>query len=447
MAINLADETYSDAEITDGIGLGRIDSAARLWVRYWPTALATAREYVEAAEVPGLAAEALVGTIAAIAVGHGPREDARSFVVDAVRELGEGEVPPAGEPVLPDVFVSALMTRAFSELPASDQDVLRRDDWTEHGEEVRPSLGALQRDYLTLHVERAEGIPCIQVHNFLSAAVTDPSKTVLSGEAWVHLSSCAVCTEAFHEVVFSNVALDALVAPTALAAPPVPLAPLVEEPVVGVVAEGDVEPMSGEDTVVLSFPTPEPEPVAAAAAVAPLDADDDEDDEAAAAVVVPGRPRRKRRGVLAGIVAVAATIAVVTVVLGNQGNQGDQDKDLAAADVPQQSQQPSSPTPTAYVEPPVTPTDETTGTPVGRVLDELPTDLATDAATGAATAAATPTRSPKPSKAPEPSRTPKPSAAPSTSSPDPEPTPQQPTPSATPTKKPCNPLAHLLGMC
>src|SRR5689334_9361071 len=120
MAVTLASDAFSDAVITDGIGRGDVASAARLWVRFWPTALEASRTFVEPPEVPGLAAEALIGTIAAIAVGRGPREDVAAFVRSAVQELGEDDEPhtPGDAPALPDVFASALMTRAFSGLPA-----------------------------------------------------------------------------------------------------------------------------------------------------------------------------------------------------------------------------------------------------------------------------------------------------------------------------------------
>ena len=75
MAITLASDALSDAEITDGIGQGDLEAAARLWVRHWPTALTAAREYVGPDEVPGLAAEALIATVSAIAIGRGPREN------------------------------------------------------------------------------------------------------------------------------------------------------------------------------------------------------------------------------------------------------------------------------------------------------------------------------------------------------------------------------------
>ena len=123
MAITLASDAISDAEITDAIGLGDLEAAARLWVRHWPTALEAARQYVDRDEVPGLAAEALISTVSAIAIGRGPREDVRGFVLDAVRELGEDDTPPTPGPDHPPVFVSPMMTHAFSELDTRQASV------------------------------------------------------------------------------------------------------------------------------------------------------------------------------------------------------------------------------------------------------------------------------------------------------------------------------------
>jgi hypothetical protein len=111
MAITLASDALSDAEITDRIGLGDLESAARLWVRHWPTALDAARRYVGPDEVPGLAAEALIGTVSAIAIGRGPREDVHGFVVEAVRELGEDDEPPTTGPEHPAVFTPTAPRR------------------------------------------------------------------------------------------------------------------------------------------------------------------------------------------------------------------------------------------------------------------------------------------------------------------------------------------------
>src|SRR5689334_11624430 len=207
MAITLASDALSDAEITDGIGLGDLGSAARLWVRHWPTALEAARQYVGPDEVPGLAAEALIATVSAIAIGRGPREDVDGFVIEAVRELGEDDEPPVTGPEHPAVFVSPMMTDAFAELDYELQDTLRTAVAVGHlDDEGIRALTVLQHYYLAEHTDRAATPACRRAHIAMMSAVDSSTTEVVPGSTWLHMSTCAWCTEAFHEVAFSNLA-------------------------------------------------------------------------------------------------------------------------------------------------------------------------------------------------------------------------------------------------
>jgi hypothetical protein len=395
MAITLAPDELSDAEITDGIALGDVGSAARLWVRLWPTAQSAARELVEPAVVPGLAAEALIGTIAAIAVGRGPREDVTAFVRGAVRELGEDDGPPPAAhsgASYPDVFASPMMSRAFAGLPDRAQEILRIAVVGDHAAEVRAeALTALQRAYLAEHTDRAEGVACRLAHGATAGAVEEANQGGLSGETWVHLSSCAWCTEAFHELAFSNTALSALVDRAVWA-------PAVETLAV-------VEPETVEPPRVELPAAPAPPGIHAAAAP-------------------PGFLRRHGRIMAGAAVAVAAT-AVIAVIMAGQGGAG---RSAAGAEQSQDASEPPDSTPTA---------SQTLAVP--SVLVPSPS------VTPASDTSDAPSRKPSP-------RTPRPSGSTSSSpstAPEPTPTasPPSPTPAPTPTAAPCNPVLHLLGLC
>jgi len=410
MAITLASDALSDAEITDGIGLGDLEAAARLWVRHWPTALEAARLYVSPDEVPGLAAEALIATVSAIAIGRGPREDVHGFVVEAVRELGEDDEPPVGGPEHPAVFVSPMMSNAFAELDAELQDTLRvavavgqLDD-----EGVR-ALTVLQHYYLAEHTDRAETPACRRAHIAMMSVADSSATEGVPGKTWLHMSTCAWCTEAFHEVAFSNVALGSLVEPAVLT-PAAAYAPVVE-PVF--VEPTFVEP--DEPLLVDARPVPE-----------------EDDDEAVALLGAAHAGSRQGRLVAIGIAA-AAAVSVVAVILVGQSD-GTTSPTAAGVDTTTQA----APTDAAA---------EDTGT-------ASPTEFATVAGprltptrtTEAAVAVkpTTPTATPthaKPSHSA--SSTPTPTSAPTTATPSPTPTP---TPTATPTQN-CNPLQHLFGLC
>lgn len=442
MAITLGSVVLSDAEVTDGIGFGDVAAAARLWVGHWPVALSAARTYVEPDEVPGLAAEALIGTIAAIAVGRGPREDLTAFVVAAVTELGEGDDPPSASRTAtapPEVFTSPMMTRAFAGLAAEDQEILWLTIAGEQTDQLiaealnlpvsdaaavrHGALTALQRDYLAEHTERAESAACRQAHGAMAAAVT--RATSLSGSTWVHMSECAWCTEAFHELAFSNVAINALVDREALA------------PVVPVVLEDVVTPA----VVIPGLQDPGPlEPVAVSAVSA---------DPAAAEPVVPPTPlepggfhaapaadrlaflRRRRVRFAAGAVLTAAAITLgVVVISGLDSPEGS----LASAQTEPDQDTTDQPQPFESVAPPST--------------DRIPKPTTT-AGSPTPTPSATPTRSAQQSTRPSATPRPRPSTTPTPVVPKPTPTsvPTTAVPTPTPTAPPCNALQHLLGFC
>ena len=418
MAITLASDSLSDASITDGIGAGDLRSAARLWVRHWPTALAASRLYVDRAEVPGLAAEALIGTISMTALGRGPREGVSAFVASAVRELGEDDEPPAVDiHELAEVYASPRLSRAFAELPLSAQQVLREVAHGGSGDEhVEDALTVLQSSYLTSHLGDAPSRECRPTHVSMLAAVEGRTTSGFSGTHWLHMSTCAWCTEAFHEIAFSNLALDALIVPAVLAAPvEAPLPPEVAEPVLAAVVE---EEQAAEQ------PTPH---------------------RAGVHVLLSGGRKR-----LMAAVAVTAAAAVIALVLAQ--TLGGTDDGTAPTSATGTSE--AQPTPEAALtggsdanilgstDPERTPSGDPSATVAG------PLSIPTPSGSPIATLTPqddepdeTPSPTPKPTRKPDPT----PSAPGTSAAPDPEPTPD-PTPSATPTVS-CNGLQHLLGFC
>ncbi|RYJ05273.1 MAG: hypothetical protein EON52_12430, partial [Actinomycetales bacterium] len=254
MAITLASDSLSDASVTDGIGRGDLAAAARLWVRHWPTALASARLYVDRPEVPGLAAEALIGTISMTALGRGPREDVAGFVASAVRELGEDDEPPAIDiSELDEVYPSPRMTRSFAALDLVDQEELRdvAAGAAVNADSLR-ALTVLQSSYLTSHLDESPSRDCRPTHLALLGAAEGTSAEGFAATHWVHMSTCAWCTEAFHELAFSNKALTSLISPAVFVAAvvDVPLAPLAEEvaePVLAAVVDEEAEPVEPVD--------------------------------------------------------------------------------------------------------------------------------------------------------------------------------------------------------
>lgn len=432
MAITLASDASSDAEITDGIGLGDLGSAARLWVRHWPTALEAARRYVNPHEVPGLAAEALIATVSAIAIGRGPREDVHGFVVEAVRELGEDDEPPAGGPEHPAVFVSPMMTSSFAQLDPELQDTLRTsvavgqlDD-----EGVR-ALTVLQHYYLAEHTDRAETPACRRAHIAMMSVADSSTTDGVPGKTWLHMSTCAWCTEAFHEVAFSNIALGALIERAVLTPP---------SPVLG-------SPLESFETVAAPYePVGEPPPPAAEfvepvylAPEEPLLFDfqpvpEEEDEQEAAAAVVASHVGSPRRRLIAIGIAAAAAISVIGVILVGQN---DDTTAPTAAGTDTTTQAAPTPTPTGGVDP-------ATGTPSGRTTVDAPL-APTRTATSKAPSGVPPTRAAtKPASTPTHTKPPTPpSSNPTTSQPTPTPTP---TPTATPTQR-CNALQRLFGLC
>jgi hypothetical protein len=428
MAVTLAPDEFSDAAVTDGIGAGDVGCAARLWVRFWPTALSAAQELVDPAEVPGLAAEALIGTIASIAIGRGPREDVAGFVTAAVRELGEDDDPvpgPAPAAGHPDLFVSPMMTAAFSELDEETQRVLRDTalDRRADAQSLR-ALTVLQHYYLAEHSDGAGTPDCRRLHVALMA-VAEGSISTLSRETWLHLSTCAWCTEAFHEVAFSNVALGELVdravldrvaaAPvTALVVPP--SEPVGAPPIEATLADDLLG--SEEESEVAELPFP-PEP--------PI-----EDERVPAAGLATAGFLRGRGRLAAGAVTALTAIAVVAVVLNGAGDGGA--SPTATKTSPTVSALPDLSTPST----PASPAPSATTSVVAP--SDTPTATPRTTSTPTATQKPKPTKAaPKPSSTPTHSATPTPTKAPTTATP-------TPTPTATPTKT-CNPLQHLLGFC
>lgn len=430
MAITLGSEALGDAEVTDGIGRGDVEAAASLWVRYWPTALASARQFVNPDEVPGLAAEALVGTIAAISVGRGPREDLSSFVTAAVAELGESDVPPeAGGAPVPDVFVSPLMTRAFAGLSEEDQEILwstgtgTPDGYVPTEARLR-ALTALQRDYLAEHTEHAEDPDCQQAHAALAAGVA--RGVPLAGTTWVHLSECAWCTEAFHELAFSNVALSALVDRGSVAPTPVAAAPAVAATLAPTTAAASAE-TPGHPMEVEAQPEPDDEPVGAhATEVAPV-----------------GLLRRRRTRIFGGAVLAAAAVTAALLVL--TGPDDSASRLTAAGSEQTQEQDAPEPVVSDFVAPPVAAESPTPTPTPSAVAPSSSTRVTAPVAQPTPTDQPTPTPTPTP-KAPAPAApTPRPSAQP-TASAEPTPTPT-PAPTPTPTSPPCSNLAHFFGFC
>lgn len=445
MAITLGSVVLSDAEVTDGIGLGDVTAAARLWVRYWPTALSAARMYVESDEVPGLAAEALIGTIAAISVGRGPREDLSAFVTAAVTELGESDEPDPSltAPAPPEVFVSPMMTRAFAGLSGEDQEILwltiagdQADQLIAEALNVSPAtavearlgaLSALQRDYLAEHTERAQDAACHQAHGAMAAAVARGKS--LGGGTWVHMSECAWCTEAFHELAFSNVAINALVDRGALA-PVAPVAAPVVAPAVAPV-KAELEPVALEPVAAPDAPPVDEVP--------PVPDEPDLEPTAPsgrAAVLAPlGVLRGRRTWITAGALVAAAAITAGVLVLSGLDSP---DATVTTAGSGQTQDEPTDqPDTFVSVAPPL--------------VEGLPTPSATPSPTPTPTRAAVvatpsqPASTPRPTTAPP---TPKPTPTPTpTATPKPSPTSPSTSPTPTATPPPCNALRRFLGLC
>jgi hypothetical protein len=470
MALKPVPDERSDAEITDGVVAGDTGAAVRLWVRFWPVALGAAREYVEPAEVPGLAAEALIGTIASIAVGRGPREGVASFVRDAVRELGEDDEPVDPDqtvPVHPDVFASPLMSAAYAGLSQDFQSTLGDGAGEPEPDEA---LTALQTAYLHLHAATSATAASRQAHEDLAESVRDPHPPAMPAETWVHMSRCAGCTEAFHELAFSSVALDALVGPALLAgarvvapapvevseAPDAPVE-VPEEAVASAVVLPPDEPSPTEPAFMYDEPAATPgetaeTPVVPAASAAALTL------PAARARAGDETPRaagRRRRLVVVGTVVVAVAVlasAVVAVAVSSQGNAdktppgaGSNHSSSTALPTTQPTAPSSSPTVPSPSAPPTSPASPTSS--LGAVA---PTASPTSAAIvnpPAATAtspAAKPSTKPSTGPSPKPSTRPSPTAKPTTPGATPTATPTAPAPSPKPS---CNPLNHLLGFC
>ncbi|RNL81428.1 hypothetical protein [Nocardioides marmorisolisilvae] len=435
MAITLASDAISDAEITDAIGLGDLEAAARLWVRHWPTALEAARLYVSPDEVPGLAAEALIATVSAIAIGRGPREDVHGFVVEAVRELGEDDEPPVGGPEHPPVFVSPMMSSSFAQLDPELQDTLRTAVAVgQLDEEGVRALTVLQHYYLAEHTDRAETPACRRAHIAMMSVADSSATEGVPRKTWLHMSTCAWCTEAFHEVAFSNIALGALIEPAVLNPPVVAVGAPLES------FETVAAPFELEDGAAAEEPTDFVEPVYLAPEEPLLfDAQpvpEEEDEDEAAAVVAAAHVGSRRGRLIAIGIAAAAAVSVVGVILVGQGDDTTAPT-AAGTDTTTQAAPSGDATPSDDVE------DPATESPSGFTTVDAPL-APTKAATSKATTASTPTKAAtKPASTPTRSNpsTPTPTSQPTTS----EPTPT-PTPTATPTK-PCNRLQHLLHIC
>ncbi|HEX4191225.1 MAG TPA: hypothetical protein VHZ06_09545 [Marmoricola sp.] len=239
MTFALASDELNDAELLLRLRSGDPESAARLWVRHWPAALEVARDLVDVVEVPGLAAEALIGTLASVAVGSGPQDHLASFVTAAVHELAEDELPPApSSTTIPAVFPSRTLGELFAALPTGDQQMVWAACVVGRGAaDIAADLGistgqveawtedVLERvieAYCPQHVLAAVSPDCVDAHALLGESAADRSAPLLPTRTWMHISDCAVCTEAFHELAHSSVALGALLG-TAADPGPVPV--------------------------------------------------------------------------------------------------------------------------------------------------------------------------------------------------------------------------------
>jgi hypothetical protein len=456
MAFTLARDELTDEELVELIGRGDLRAAACFWVRHWPTALTASRGLVEPAEVPGLAAEALIGTLAAVRVGTGPRDHAAVFVIDAVHELGGEEylVEHLAGPAYPDVFASSTMAAAFDDLPIADRQLLwaaladgygDADLATSLGTTAAEAaarhdaaLGELQTGYLRRHAAVAVRAECATTHELLAAAVADPS-TTLPRETGVHVSECVVCTEAFHELAHSSVDLRPLLGagaypgplPTAAQMPRAVAAPVLEE-------TPAPEPTEVPAPLPAFDPAPEPVSVAKAAILPELDGE------------VAEEPRRRRS---LALVLTAAGLAAAVALAFNLTGGSSGTTPLAAGAAPEdtptgQYSAPSLPgvdpavaTPSTTASGSATPTATPTGTasPDDAVTDEPDADDPTPSSTPSRTPTskptpATPTKTSTPD--PDPTPTPTPSDPPATEVPEP-----------TPTKAPCNLVQKLLGLC
>ncbi|MGO4255066.1 hypothetical protein [Marmoricola sp. RAF53] len=445
MTFTLAPDEQTDAELLHRVGTGDPAAAARLWVRLWPEALEAARGLVDPAEVPGLAAEALVGTLAAVALGTGPTDEATGFVVAAVHELGEDDLGGSHFPVAdhPDVFPSRTFGEVFGTLPDEDQQLLRADG---SAAAAGPALGRLQESYLRRHAAGAETPDCVDTHAFLGAATAaapdDPAPEI-PHRTWVHLSECAVCTEAFHELAHSPVALVALLG-TASAPAAIP-----------VVAAGVGFPSP------LGVPTEQPDAsgwndgngLEAETSGQPIPLEDDEQ-EAVVPVVVPARRRAERRWrrPLVALLAAAIVVSVVGVAVGVSRQDDEQPAASAAPEAIPTDTDPAADAVAEPADPASPPTETPTPTPAPTQVPTLVnTPTATAVATAAAAATTEPVTAPKPASKPTRKATAKPTspAAPkptSSSSPSAPATtaPASPAPTPSPTKT-CNALQKLFG--
>jgi hypothetical protein len=479
MTFTLALDGLTDAELVDRTATGDPTAAARFWVRHWPTALTAARGLVEPAEVPGLAAEALIGTLAAIRVGSGPRSNSAVFVIDAVHELGGDEFSSQNLAALtyPDVFPSPTMARSFATLRVEDQQVL----WAvladgvpldEVGEAVGIGadeaartadalLGSVQSAYLRRHVELGVQPECAAAHSFLGSAV-DHHETTLPTETWMHLSECVVCTEAFHELAHSTVALGPLLGaasfPGTLPDPEEPLEVPAAGPAAAAVAAAHVAPLAvlAAEPDAAAEPVPEPAdagPVvdlAATTVIAPVELDEllgpapdvaaaSEPDLAPAADDAPptshADPSRRRPLALVLVAAVLVGVVALAVSLLHGGSE-----------TPPASAAAGIPTGTPTGSPTETSADGRTTPGPSRTTAAAARARAKRARTGPSPTASATVDAPA---APRPTRRPtrKPSTSPShhpTSKPPPAGTPSTPTPTPTPR---CNGLQHLLHVC
>ncbi|HET6151429.1 MAG TPA: hypothetical protein VFE15_00635 [Marmoricola sp.] len=499
MTFALASDELNDAELLLRLRSGDPESAARLWVRHWPEALEVARDLVDVVEVPGLAAEALIGTLASVAVGSGPLDHLASFVTAAVHELAEDELPPAPSSVtIPAVFPSRTLGELFAGLPTGDQQMVwaarvvgrgaadiaadlgisasQVDAWTDD------VLERLFEAYGPQHVLAAVSPECVDAHALLGEAAADRSAPLLPTRTWMHISDCAVCTEAFHELAHSSVALGALLGTTADPGPvpvvvthvPVPVAdeeahldplhPLFDTGETSFIAVVPEEPAAPEPEVPAE-PEPEREPasvpVADSLAAVPLSTTLPAATLPAAEQPVPVEdpideletPRRRHRTSRSRARVPLVAAVIVLALIGG----GFLIHDLGGKDAtPAASGSASTKSPDQYTAPAIVGSSERSRTP-----SEDSTTTAPDASDEATTGASDPTTGPtskapvtpskhpttKPSTSPTHGSSGSPSSGPSSGSSSAPPSSPTSDPTSTPTKKPCNFLQHLLGAC
>jgi hypothetical protein len=221
----------TDAELVDRVAVGDPEATAVLWVRLWPVAVSVARHSVPTEEVPGLAAEALVGTLAGLALGATLTSDLVTTLTRSVEELAAGERSRATPALYAGdaIAVSDRLREVFGTLSPEDRRLLwaarvQGQDADELAAALTvtqveatalaaEALSRLQVGYARRHTALAATGTCVDVHALLGRAAEAATAEPFDGGTWAHLSECAVCTDAFHELAHTSSALGSLLGP------------------------------------------------------------------------------------------------------------------------------------------------------------------------------------------------------------------------------------------